>query len=120
MTRFSHLRGRQNAPLKAPEGRTFVVTHPFHTLCGHRYAVLEFRRNWQDEKVWFEDESGSLISLPVEWTDMAREDLFRQIAAGRAVLRFEDLCLLRKLLDVAKEKSEKAPLLRKVKRTKGS
>ena len=42
------------------------------------------RRNWRADRVYVFDPDGSLLSLPVEWTDVVAEDPFVVMAAGRS------------------------------------
>ena len=58
---------------------------------------LEFvkrRRNWRADRVYVLDDAGELVSLPVEWTDLAPADPFVVVAAGRAPFRTADLLKL--------------------------
>lgn len=54
--------------------------------------------------MFFNDDSGHMVSLPVGWTSIADDDPFLVMAAGRAYFRVEDLCrlvdLIRGLKDV--------------------
>jgi hypothetical protein len=61
-----------------------LVTHRFHPLFGRRLEFVKRRKNWDRDRVYVCDEGGALVSLPVEWTDMAAEDPFAVVAAGRA------------------------------------
>jgi hypothetical protein len=67
------------------------VTHRFHPLFGRELEFVKRRRNWDADRVYVYDERGELVSLPVEWTDVAPEDPFVVIAAGRCAFRVEDL-----------------------------
>jgi hypothetical protein len=68
-----------------------VVTHPFHPLQGREFALVTYRHNWGEDRVYFHDERGNLTSLPASWTSVGAKDPFREIAAGRCLLRFVDL-----------------------------
>jgi len=70
------------------------VTHPFHPLHGHEFAVVTVRQNWGEERVYYHDESGRLCLIPIAWTSLACVDPFVEIAAGRAMFRPEDLLRL--------------------------
>jgi hypothetical protein len=71
--------------------RTFFVTHPFHPLKGREFALVTYRHNWGEDRVYFHDDQGNLTALPASWTSVAPKDPFREVAAGRCLLRFVDL-----------------------------
>jgi hypothetical protein len=73
------------------DGQTFVVTHPFHPLKGREFALVSYRHNWGEDRVYFHDDRGHLTALPASWTSVALKDPFREVAAGRCLLRFVDL-----------------------------
>ena len=60
------------------------VTHPFHPLFDQELEFVKRRRNWRADRVYVFDPTGGLLSLPVEWTDVAAEDPFVVVAAGRS------------------------------------
>jgi hypothetical protein len=41
------------------------------------------RRNWRQDLVYVLDPAGRLVTLPVQWTDLAPVDPFLVVAAGR-------------------------------------
>jgi hypothetical protein len=74
------------------------VTHPFHPLCGHEFEIVEYRKAWGEDRVYFLDASGVLQRLPASWTNVAAEDPFLAIAAGRSPLRVAELTQLADLI----------------------
>jgi hypothetical protein len=74
------------------------VTHPFHPRFGRTYRLLAFRQTWGADRVYFEDETGTMVSLPTAWTDVAAADPFVVAAAGRSALRLVDLLALADLV----------------------
>ena len=74
------------------------MTHPYHPLFKRRFAVVEFRHNWGDERVFFHDAEGVLMAISARWTDVVPEDPFVAASRGRAHLRFEDFLAMRSLL----------------------
>ena len=78
---------------------TVRVTHRFHPLFGRELEFVKRRRNWDAGRVYVYGEGGELVSLPVEWTDLAPEDPFVVIAAGRCEFRVEDLLGLADLVE---------------------
>ncbi len=61
--------------------------------------MLSVRLTWGEDRVFFLDGEGTQRSLPRGWTDAADPDPFVRLAAGRSVVRVEDLLALVELLD---------------------
>jgi hypothetical protein len=75
------------------------VTHPFHPLFGHEFDLVDHRiRGTGGLRAYFYDDEGRLESIPVDWTDMAAEDPFVVLSAGRSLFRIEDLLRLSTLI----------------------
>jgi len=53
--------------------------------------VLDCRQTWGEDRVYFHDDSGRLLRLPRQWTDVVAEDATTRIGAGRAHFRYDDL-----------------------------
>jgi hypothetical protein len=53
--------------------------------------LVTYRHNWGEDRVYFHDDRGNLAALPASWTSVAPKDPFREVAAGRCLLRFVDL-----------------------------
>jgi hypothetical protein len=68
-------------------------------LAGQVYELVEHRRSWAEDRVWFLDGAGELASLPVAWTDLAAADPFVVVAKGRCPFRLADLLELEKLVE---------------------
>lgn len=68
----------------------FVVTHPFHPLNGREFALVTYRLNWGEDRVYFHNDAGLLSSIPAGWTNVSEKDPFVEMAEGRCVLRFVD------------------------------
>jgi hypothetical protein len=75
------------------------VTHPFHPLFDRDLEFVKRRRNWRADRVYVFDPEGLLLSLPVEWTDVAAEDPFVVVAAGRSPFHTAGLLELAELID---------------------
>jgi hypothetical protein len=82
------------------------VTHPFHPLFGRELEFVKRRRNWRADRVYVFDLEGLLVSLPVEWTDVAGEDPFVVVAAGRSPFHTAGLLELAEL--VARMRAERS------------
>jgi len=80
-----------NAPHRDVEKRSFRITHPFHPWFQEEFELLACRQNWGEDRVWFQDRSGHLHSVPANWTDAAALDAFVMVAAGRSLFRVTDL-----------------------------
>jgi hypothetical protein len=75
------------------------VTHPFHPLFGREFELLEYRKNWGEDRVYFHDEGGQVQSILASCTDAGGADPFVEISAGRSLFRYEDLVQLAILLE---------------------
>lgn len=67
------------------------ITHPFHPLFGRDIDVVERRHNWGEDRIFYRDPNGYLLSLPARWTSVEAEDPFVVVAAGRSRFRAVDL-----------------------------
>ena len=74
------------------------MTHRFHPWFGREFEFVKRRKNWRDDRVYFFDETGQLVSLPAAWTDAVAEDPFVTVAAGRSPFRTGDLLKLAELV----------------------
>jgi hypothetical protein len=90
------------APTTAPHGvsapQRFQITHPFHPLFRQEFDLVQYRRNWGEDRVYFLATGISLASIPASWTNLAPVDPFVAVAAGRSMFRIEDLLELVELL----------------------
>ncbi len=76
------------------------MTHPFHPLYRREFRLTDRRiRGTGGDRVYFYEDHGRLESMPVAWTDMAAEEPFIAVAAGRAYFRVDDLLRLAALLE---------------------
>jgi hypothetical protein len=69
----------------------FEVTHPFHPMFGKVFALVDRRRTWGEDRVYFHDAAGKLCRMSAQWTSAAAVDLFVLTSAGRSSLRVSDL-----------------------------
>jgi hypothetical protein len=74
------------------------VTHPFHPWSGRQFELVNLRRAWGEDRVWFFDEDDALRSLPAAWTDAVPPDPAGAGAAGQAAFRAGDLLRLARRL----------------------
>jgi len=56
------------------------------------------RQAWGEDRVYFHDETGQLLHMPVGWTSEEAPDLFRTLAAGQCRFRPADLLRLADLI----------------------
>ena len=82
------------------------MTHPFHPLLGREFPLVTSRQNWGDERAYFLDDDGRLLSLPLQWTTLAAPDPFVECAQGRSAFRVSDLL---ELVDLLANLSRVAP-----------
>lgn len=60
--------------------------------------LLTRKWNWGEDRVMYFDERGRLRSMLTSWTNLADDDLFGQVSAGRSWFRVDDLLRLAALL----------------------
>jgi len=80
-----------NTPNADGESRRFYVTHPFHPLFERQFELLEYRKCWGEERVFYLDEERDVRSLPARWTSAVADDPWIVIASGRTMFRVDDL-----------------------------
>jgi len=68
-------------------------------LRGTRYELLERRKTWSMDRVFYFDRNGTQRSFPTNLTDVLPPDAFIEASAGRAPFRLADLLELRERLD---------------------
>jgi hypothetical protein len=74
--------------------QTFQVTHPFHPWKGREFSLVTYRTTWGEDRVYFHDEQGRLISLPARWTSVLPPEPLVAMAEGRSDFRVDDLLRL--------------------------
>src|SRR5712691_4557411 len=99
MTRPGRLHGQSTTPDSDAGSRRFLVTHPYHPLFQQEFELVIYRQNWGEERVWFHDTKGRLISLPAVWTSVVAEDAFVAVSAGRSMFRVAELLALARLIE---------------------
>lgn len=61
--------------------------------------MVDRRRTWGEDRVFFSDEAGQLARIPAQWTNVAAVDPVVALAGGRSCFRIADLLRLAELLD---------------------
>jgi hypothetical protein len=74
--------------------QVFKVTHPFHPLNGQQFALIDQRKTWGEDRVYFYDSAGTLRHLPSGWTSVSAADAYATLSAARAHFRAVDLLQL--------------------------
>jgi hypothetical protein len=75
------------------------VIHPFHPLHGREFNLLAHRHHWSEDRAFFIDDRGQLVSLPTQWTGLAPPDPFVIVAVVRSASRVADLLERARLLE---------------------
>ena len=75
------------------------MIHPHHPLFGREFELIEYRKNWGEDRVYFLDAEGRLAAILANCTDAGGVDPFVEISAGRSWFRYEDLLRLADLLE---------------------
>ena len=89
----------------------FRVTHPFHPLRGQEFELVDHRRTWGEDRVYFLDASGELKRLPASWTSAGALNVFVAMSGGRAHFQVEDLLALAAL--IARQREVRPPTKRR-------
>jgi hypothetical protein len=63
-------------------------------LFGKVFALVDRRRTWGEDRVYYHDAAGKLCRMSAQWTSAAEVDLFVLTSAGRSCLRVSDLLAL--------------------------
>jgi len=63
---------------------------------------VTYRHNWGEERAFYRDAGGELVSVPASWTDLS-PDPFEALSAGRAAFRVPDLLELVRLIRALQE-----------------
>lgn len=74
------------------------MTHPFHPWFGREFALVTYRLNWGEERVYFHDDTGRLTAIPACWTSVFPADPFVLVSAERSPFRFSQLRELARLI----------------------
>ena len=82
------------------------IIHPFHPLYGREYEFAISRLNWGEERVYYRDEQGDLLSIPARWTDAFPPDPVVELSGGRSWFRAADLFALAQLIAALKTEKE--------------
>jgi len=72
----------------------FEITHEFHPLLGRVYDLVDRRRTWGEDRVYYHDDAGKLRGMKAQWTSVADADPFVSVSAGRSSLHVRDLLQL--------------------------
>ena len=77
----------------------FDITHEFHPLLGKVYELVDRRRTWGEDRVYYHDDAGKLCGMKAQWTSVADADPFVSVSAGRSSLHVGDLLQLVALIE---------------------
>jgi hypothetical protein len=58
------------------------------------------RHSWGEDRVYYHDAQGVLVSMPASWTDVVAPDPVVALSAGRSPFRLDDLLELTRLVSV--------------------
>jgi hypothetical protein len=70
------------------------VTHPFHPLHGQSLPLLYRGHTGEEHWVILQRTDGSVLRLPIDWTDRRTPDGYGDVARGRSRFRLPDLVRL--------------------------
>lgn len=92
------------APNPCGARQTFRVTHPFHPLHGREFVLLTSIRQWNKDRVYFQDDQGRTLSMRTQWTSVFSPSPLVMLGAGRSAFRADDLLELARILRGLKPK----------------
>ena len=81
----------------------FRITHPFHPFQGQQFSIVTVRNNWGEDRVYYHDPDGRLVSIPATWTDVVAPDPFVLLSDGRSPFCLHDLLKLTRILSTLDE-----------------
>jgi hypothetical protein len=90
---------RRTTRVRRTEPQKFQVTHPFHPLAGREFEALARKEYGGEHRVSFLDKKGRQCEIPLNWTDLAPEDAFTTLSAGKSWFRAADLLELAQLIE---------------------
>jgi hypothetical protein len=67
-------------------------------LVGREFAIITYRQNWGEDRVYFHDDQGRLTSLPTQWTSLFSEDPLISLSNAESFFRVPDLLELAQLM----------------------
>jgi Family of unknown function (DUF5372) len=76
----------------------FTISHPFHPLAGQEYVLITYRQNWGEDRIYFHDSNGKLVSIPAQWTSLFPEDPWVSLSTNQSFFRVPDLLELAQLI----------------------
>src|SRR5438094_907310 len=72
------------APHTFSASQRFQITHPFHPLFQQEFELVQYRRNWGEDRVYFHDAGVHLTSVPASWTSLSAIDMVRHAVRATA------------------------------------
>ncbi|MDX2504267.1 MAG: DUF5372 family protein [Gammaproteobacteria bacterium] len=76
-----------------------IITHPFHPQLGKKFLVLKTRKLASTEMLTLQSDSGNLINIPKEWTDLAEPTPYQCLNIKPTILSFDCLIQLTELIE---------------------
>jgi hypothetical protein len=75
-----------------------TITHPFSPQKGQELVFIERINAWGEDRILCCDVEGNSRAVLTSWTDYLPEDPFFTISGGKADFKYEDLCMLARLI----------------------
>lgn len=85
--------------------REFIVTHTFHPQYKKSFRALDYRHDFGNGYVYYENEKKQIKTIPIKWTDLVEIDPFLQISKGRSRIHFSHALELAKLVNSLKRET---------------
>jgi Family of unknown function (DUF5372) len=91
----------------------FTITHQFHPLVGQEFALITYRQNWGEDRVYFHDNHEKLVSIPALWTSLFPDDPWVSLSNNQSYFRVPDLLELARLIEGIRATSDSSSCIRK-------
>lgn len=68
--------------------------------------LITYRQNWGEDRIYFYDNHGKLVSIPAQWTSLFHEDPWVSLSTHQSFFRVPDLLELVNLIKGISRASE--------------
>jgi hypothetical protein len=81
----------------------FKITHPFHPKKGKVFYLIDRKKVWGDDRIFYVNENGQLCLIPANFTDAFEKDPFIELSNEKCVTTFDSLMSLMHIVSGLKE-----------------
>jgi len=69
-------------------------------LSGQEFALITYRQNWGEDRIYFHDNQGKLVSIPAQWTSLFPDEPWISLSRDQSYFRVPDLLELIQLINL--------------------